>query len=405
MSSEPAELELAESGATVVRHLSGGQVAALAAVGDLVSLTPVSPGVWRIGGKRKVGAVVLGQGADALRLRIRPKLPVERLLFLAGFAKNPDIWNHASLDADHDAGLETVFARLYAGTTQRALGQGILQGYTSVADEDTVVRGRIDNAAQIRRYGLPIPVSVVYDDYTTDTAENQILLTAVRRCASLAGLDGRTRTVLRHLERKLVGVRALPFGAPRPSWQPNRLNLHCQEALRLAEVILDATTPDPLRVGPVAASGFVLDMARVFEDFLTSAFDAVLSRRGCQVAAQQSRHRLDEAGRIQLRPDLSVYHRGRIVGVIDAKYKTLAAGNPSNEDLYQLTAYCTALGISHGHLVYASGAPEATRHEIRRTAIAVTAHALDLAAPVPELLARIERIAVDMALSAVPVAG
>jgi len=139
-------------------------------------------------------------------------------------------------------------------------------------------------------------VSVVYDDYTTDIAENQILLTAARRCVSLRGLDGRTRTVLRHLEKKLVGVRALTSGAPCPSWQPNRLNLHCQEALRLAELILDATTPDPLRAGPVAASGFVLDMARIFEGFLTSAFDAALSRHGCQMAAQQSRHRLDEAG-------------------------------------------------------------------------------------------------------------
>lgn len=401
MSFDPTELVLTESGAAVVRHLSAGQFAALAARDDLVSLAPAASGAWRIGGRRKVGAVVLGQGAEALRLRIRPKLTVERLLFLAGFAKNLDVWNRASLNADRDAGLETVFARLYADAAQRALGQGILQGYTPVAEEDTVVRGRIDSAAQIRRFGMPIPVSVVYDDYTTDIAENQILLTAARRCASLRGLDGQTRTVLRHLESKLVGVRVLPFGAARPSWQPNRLNLHCQQALRLAELILDATTPDPLRTGPVAVNGFVLDMARIFEDFLTRSFEAALSRHGCQVAAQQARHRLDEASRIPLRPDMSVYRRGRLVGVIDAKYKTLTGGRPPNEDLYQLTAYCTALGVGHGHLVYASGAPAATRHDIRRTAIAVTAHALDLAAPVPELVARIDHIAGEMAQSAV----
>lgn len=399
------DLFLTETGPAVVRRLSGGQVAALAAAGDLVTLAPASPGMWRVSGNRKVGAAVCGQGADTVRVRIKPKLPVERLLFLAGFARDPAIWRDMPLSADRDAGLEAVFARLYARAAQRALGRGILQGYTTVSEEDTVVRGRIDSAAQIRRHGLPIPVSVVYDDFTTDIPENRILLTAVRRCAFLAGLDHGTHTTLRRLENNLAGVRVLPFGTPRPPWQPTRLNAHCHQALRLAELILDATTPDPLRAGQASVGGFVLDMAVVFEDFLTRAFEEALRRHDHRLEAQQSRHRLDVANRVTLRPDMSVYHRGGIVSVIDAKYKVLAAGRPSNEDLYQLTAYCTALGIGRGHLVYASGTPEVTRHEIRRTSISVTAHALDLGAPVPQLLARIEGIAREVARPVVPARG
>jgi 5-methylcytosine-specific restriction enzyme subunit McrC len=165
----------------------------------------------------------------------------------------------------------------------------------------------------------------------------------------------------------------------------------------LAELILDATTPDPIHAGPTIADGFLIDMAVVFEAFLTRTFEAALHRHGHRSAAQQTRHRLDEARRITLKPDITVYRRGRVASVIDAKYKTLTAGRPSNEDLYQLTAYCTALGVEHGHLVYAAGTPAATRHEIRQTAITVTAHALDLTAPASELIACIDRIALAIA--------
>lgn len=39
--------------------------------------------------------------------------------------------------------------------------------------------------------------------------------------------------------------------------------------------------------------------------------------------------------------------------ILDAKFKT----KPQRDDLYQMTAYCVRLGLTEGHLVYASGRP------------------------------------------------
>lgn len=53
------------------------------------------------------------------------------------------------------------------------------------------------------------------------------------------------------------------------------------------------------------------------------------------------------------------------------------------EHLYQVLAYCTALGIIHGHLVYAATASGTAPvdHVIRRSPVTITAHALDLNEP------------------------
>ncbi|MFE3036905.1 hypothetical protein ACFXKY_35290 [Streptomyces canus] len=88
------------------------------------------------------------------------------------------------------------------------------------------------------------------------------------------------------------------------------------------------------------------------------------------------------------------------MSVVDAKYVFLRTSAPRVEHLYQLFGYCTALGLPHGHLVYAA----ASRHGpsdpvIRRTGVTVTAHALDLGRPLADLLASVavlaDRIAAD----------
>ena len=108
-------------------------------------------------------------------------------------------------------------------------------------------------------------------------------------------------------------------------------------------------------------------------------------------------HRLDEAARVPFRPDLVLYRGGRPVSVADAKYAYVTPTAPPTSHLYQLLAYCTALGLPHGHLIYAAATPAAgadpAPHVVRRSGITVTAHTLDLAAPPATLLADVTTLA------------
>ena len=405
MSAGPLRLTVDETGPGIVRELTGDQLAALLGVPGLVRLSPAAGGRWRLTGNQKAGLVRLRTPSGSiLQLRLRPKLPVRNLLFLLCHSPT-DPWLNETVEAAGADDLLPALADLLARVTRRTLDSGVLHGYRTVEEELPLIRGRIRTADQLRRVGLPLPVAVRYDDHTPDIAENRILLAALHRAARLPELPPRTGLALRHLAHHLDGVHLLPPGAPLPRWTPNRLNSRYTPALRLAELLLTDRSLDPDDGQlPTTADGFVLDMPAVFERFLTAALTTALARRGVRCAAQEQHHRLDRAGQVRLRPDLVLYRAGRTVSVVDAKYATRHSPAPPTEHLYQLLGYCVALGLPHGHLVYAAtsrtepnregpGRDGPTEHVVRRVGITVTAHALGLDRPPAELLTAVSDLA------------
>ncbi|MGW0211374.1 McrC family protein [Streptomyces sp. NPDC003233] len=383
-----------ETGPGTLLQLTDDQVAGLLRVPGLVRLSPASGGRWRLAGNQKVGLVRLHTpSGGALELRIHPKLPVRNLLFLLAYSPT-DPWRPETVTAAEAEDLLPALAELLARTARRTLEAGVLHGYRTVEEDLPLVRGRIRTADQIRRTGLPLPVAVRYDDHTPDIAENRILLAALHRAARLPGVPTRITALLRHLADHLSGVHLLPAGAPLPSWTPTRLNARYSPLLRLAELLLSDRSVQPEGATATTVDGFLLDMPAVFERFLTLALGGALARRGIRCAAQEQHHRLDTEGRVRMRPDMVLYRTGRIVNVVDAKYAMLDTAAPPTGHLYQLLSYCTALGLRHGHLVYAATTRRhATEHIIRRAGITVTAHALDLGQPPTALLTSVSALA------------
>ncbi|MFE1836812.1 McrC family protein [Streptomyces sviceus] len=395
------DLTVGETGPGTVETLSGDHVAALLGVPGVVRLTPVAGGRWRVSGNGKVGLVRLRTPSGAaIRLHLRPKITVRDLLFLLCYAPT-DPWLPEPVTAAGADDLLPALADLFARTARRTLEAGVLHGYRTVEEDLPLVRGRIRAADQLRRVGLPLPVAVRYDDHTADIAENRVLLGALLLAAGLPGVHDPTRRALRHLCGHLTGVRPPRPGEAPPLWTSNRLNSRYVPALRLAELILSGQSVQPTGPESARVDGFLLDMPAVYERFVESALGAALARHRVRCAAQERHHRLDEAGRVGFRPDLVLYRAGRPVSVVDAKYVFLRTAAPHVEHLYQLLGYCTALGLSHGHLVYAASRHGPSDHVIRRTGITVTAHALDLGRPPATLLADVATLADRMAAGAV----
>ena len=90
---------------------------------------------------------------------------------------------------------------------------------------------------------------------------------------------------------------------------------------------------------------------------------------------------------------VTVHHADGLHCVVDAKYKTTDGYPSSPADLYQLTAYCTALGLKTGHLVYANGPAEPVTHEVGPTGTTIIVHGLNLAAAPAEILETLASIA------------
>jgi 5-methylcytosine-specific restriction enzyme subunit McrC len=388
-------LDLTEGGPALERPLARSTADALAASG-VVTVTPsTTPGWWLVAPGTKVGVAQVA----GVEVWIAPKLEIRRLFFLLGYARDGKGWREDDVLLAEQPDPLTAVATAFARQADRALQQGLLQGYRVTEESLAVVRGRIRTDEQLRRrFGLSIPVEVRYDDFSVDIVENQLLRAAAQRLLRLPGVSPSTRRTLLRLLRSTADASPLHAGAPLPPWQRSRLNARYHVALRLAEIVLRGTSLEQL-TGMVHVNGFLLDMARVFEDFLTVTLTAALEAYGGRIRPQYTCH-LDEADRIQLRPDL-VWFRSAVDdapgAVADAKYKAEKPDGFPNADLYQMLTYCTVLGLERGHLVYAKGNEAAAEHLVRRAGITITQHALDLNADPDAVLAQVAAIAAHLA--------
>ncbi|OLT24065.1 hypothetical protein BJF79_14000 [Actinomadura sp. CNU-125] len=389
-------VRLQEGAGWVERELTDRQAAVLGASGLVRITNGPRAGVWRLRDDGLVGSARVGGPNDAVDLHVAPKTPIDRLVFLLGYAQRPLGWRQDEVDAGERPDLLPALAHAFARAAERALRQGVLLGYREVEEPLAVVRGRVRVADQVRRrYGVPVPVEVRYDDYTPDTDENRLLFGAARRLMRLPGVPAETRRMLRHLLVRLDGVRGFVPGRPLPEWTPTRLNARYHTALGLAGMILRGASFELDGGASVRVDGLMLTMWRVFEDFVTAALADALRPLGGKVETQDVRHHLDHGRRVRLRPDLVHYGRdGRPRAAVDAKYKIETKVGKHEADLYQVLAYCTALGVKRGHLVYAAGDAVPHVHRIVGTAdVRIEETALDLAASPDVLLARIGDLA------------
>ncbi len=389
-------IQLGELGPAAELRLTSEQGRSLAGSGVVhATPAPYSAGVWQVGAAGKVGAARIGD----IEIQIRPKVPIARLLFLVGYSQHAAAWRPETVPVAEAADLIPAIAQALWRQTERAIHQGLLPGYIAVEESSQVLRGRLRESEQLHRHhGLPLPLEIQHDEFTIDIPENQILRTACERMLTVPRVDAESQRMLRRLLRDFADVTPLSRGDPVPRWTATRLNVRYHPALRLAELVLRATSVEH-GPGGMAVNGFLLDMPKLFEDFVTVALrEALVAGYGGRVA-DQDRSYFDEATQVVLRPDIVWKIGGSAVAVLDAKYKAEKPAGYPNADLYQMLAYCTALGLRNGHLVYAKGNEDPARHVVRRSGIEIFCHAVDLDQPPDLLLARMSDLATIIAAS------
>lgn len=362
----------------------------------LVTVLPAHGGMWTVLPAGTVGAVQVGD----LQVEVKPKHKVglSRLLFLLGYAADPG-FHPEDVAGIEDTDLFAALGESLARQGLRALERGALNGYVQTEAALRTVRGRIRVGDQMtRRPGMLLPLEVAYDDFTVDISENRILRAAIRLMMQVPRLSDDVRWKLAHLDSKLDGVSELRFGAPLPAWSESRLNERYVPALRLAEIILRNMSAEA-GMGPHSVASFVVNMAKVFEDFVTTALREALGGYPGETDGQfeafldEPEVGLRKSEQVQMIVDIvhSVHRQPAIV--FDAKYKAAtASGAYPNADHYQMLAYCTALKVPRAWLVYA-GPGHARTRRIVNTGISVVEFPIDLSQEPQALLARVRSLA------------
>lgn len=385
------EREVQEYGTLEGLDLSPDEAAGLREFSPKIEVRPSLGGGYDVEATSWIGSVAVG----TFRLRIRPKIPIDRVLFLVSYALNPSAWGEQEVPFGERAMLLEAMAPGFLALTRRTLARGLRRGYRERNEALETVRGRLRFNDQLRkRFGRFPPAEVSYEEFTEDIPENRILLAAIERLGRLQPRSREIRRGLRRLRARLQGVSLIDYThRPLPAITFNRLNQHYRPAIRLATLIL-RNSSIAHESGPVRSSGFLLDMNRVFEDFVYVALREELGLTERAFPQECTGHRLylDEDRKVRLKPDLSWWREGRPVFVGDVKYKDLEADSALSSDLYQLVAYLTATGINRGVLIYADGSNRSYEVQIEGRGKSIEVLGLDLLASHDELLERIASI-------------
>ena len=377
-------------------RLTADQLDALLRVSKALhlSIEPVqgSIGKYRLKPDSTVGAVEI----EDVSVLIEPKIEMTQLLSLASYAIGKLKFKKELFDFKDAETLPDALALALVAAARRAFGRGLLHGYLSEEDALFTVRGRIRFDEQIRRrYGIPLPVELRFDEFTDDILANRLVKAAAARLGQMTLRSPKARRGLGWVAAILESVSLLEFRQRRvPEVRFDRLNDHYRQVVGLARLILLHSEFESFR-GDVRASGFLVDMNELFQEFVTQALRETLKDSAGRLQAEASglKITLDKQDKVQLIPDLSWWEGGICTFVGDAKYKDLTGKRAENADLYQLLAYATALNLPGGLLIYAQGEAEAATYNIRHTCKQLEVVALDLSGSLEEILDRVKAIA------------
>jgi hypothetical protein len=204
----------------------------------------------------KVGAARIGD----IEIRVTPKMPIRRLLFLAGYAQHGADWRPEDVALPEVPGLVPVMSQVLWRQTERAVHQGLLPGYVALEEVSYVLRGRLRETEQLHRhYGAPVPLEIRRDEFTVDIAENQILRTACERMLQVPGVD-------------ILGLRRGHLVYAKGNEEPGHHNVRGSNI----EIICHAVDLD---TEPAA----LLDQIRELADFIGRGVTAEASASGARV--------------------------------------------------------------------------------------------------------------------------
>jgi len=332
-----------------------------------------------------IGALQVGD----LAVLIHPKIGISQVLSMACYALGAFKPQEGLFYYPEEYNLPDVLALALGRAARQSFGRGLYRDYVTQEEALLTVRGRIMFAEQIRRrYGTSLPVEVRYDEFTDDIPHNQLVKAAARRLSQVPLRSRDAWVGLGWIGAMLDNVSLVeypPSSVPEVTF--NRLNEHYRTVVGLARLILRHTAFESGR-GEVRASGFLIDMNSVFQEFVTTALREGLGLTQREFG-EKSIHSLDIGGRVHLRPDLTWYRGGYCVFVGDAKYKDISDRRMPNADLYQLLAYATALDLPGGLLIYAKGEGNPDTYQVRHSGKRLQVESIDLEVPFDDVLTQI----------------
>ncbi len=346
--------------------------------------------LWQVSCGPTVGVVELPSGTV---LRCQPKAPVRNVFFMLATA-----YEFGSPFLDQALAFERIdelfdfLVEHLANLIDARLARGLYRAYIEREENLHAVRGRIMVAEDMRQNAiLRHRTMCQFTEFTWDIPENRVIRQTV---------FAMSRSVRRpDLQRRLAALdRALGEIDPAPlplsafgTFQYHRSNDDYRPIHRLCRLLLEGASVSE-HTGRIGFRAFLLDMNRLYEQFLTVALANEL--HGDLMLLAQRPTYLDQTSMVAIQPDMTVLRNGRAVVIADAKYKLRTGPEHAHTDLYQMLAYCTAEQVRQGVLIYPrwEGAGESAVR-VRKSPVEIAHVAIDLGGSIASVRTELRRLA------------
>ncbi|MGB1016384.1 MAG: McrC family protein, partial [Nannocystaceae bacterium] len=316
----------------------------LAQLGHLVEVRPHNLG-WTVKPKGIVGRIQLQEGA----FNFNPKLPITNLCrMIAAVAQVPRLFESSVVLGD--GSLPDLLIATFVQQTEKLLLEGLRREYIERRERLAVLRGRLDLPAHLRRpEALVTDLSCRHVEYSLDTPFNAVLRQTAEVCQTRWPPLRARMLHLRHRLAVLPKVRLRPedidcFSYSRLTEAYRPVHALCRQILQGTQLGLNTTNG-------TAGGSFIVEVAPLFERFVSRSLQ---NRLGPPWRVKlQERVALDREHKVEIRPDIVVYHHKKPVAVLDAKYKLRRHGVPkNNSDVYQALAYAQRYATKRVWLIF-----------------------------------------------------
>jgi 5-methylcytosine-specific restriction enzyme subunit McrC len=294
-----------------------------------------------------VGVIPLIEGRTLI---IEPKVSIKALFAILDAIYDPklDFFRSEPQSYTDIEGLFEFAVSIFAKHVEYLIAHGILRGYRSKREDIAAIRGRLLIIENLHHHpGQHDRHWCSFSHFTPDLPENRILRWTA---FCLQHITYKDRTLMPRLHRINLALSNVKLDSESRELferiQFHRLNERYQPVLALARLLLDHLTFSG-KVGNEPFLAYLIDMDKLFERYLGFLLTRAANQWELQIKEQQE-IALDTAHRITIIPDIVLSKKGCNLLVIDAKYKLEA----DQKDIYQMIAYCHALGVNQAILVH-----------------------------------------------------
>jgi 5-methylcytosine-specific restriction enzyme subunit McrC len=350
-------------------------------------------GWYRLTPTGHVGTIV-GPGC---RLVIRPKIPVRNFGYLLDPAGPLPALDDRVTAARGDRVLDLLAGRLARLLEERAAA-GLHRAYAERSEQGPFLHGRLDLPAQLRdQPGRKDRLHCRYEDFTSDVPCNQLARATAELVVRSPLLGESVRQALRRALEGYAGVTPAVLGPDLlQEAEPTGLTEGYRPLFELCRLLAEGLSPGE-KAGATPCPAFLLDMERVFENYcISSCVQPLHTSQGTYGKYSVAIQPLHRFGNLRMRPDLVLQKADLPVLVLDAKWKK----DTVQQDIYQVLAYCAALGVKQAVLVYPGRRDRKRSLRFEHTGIALTVRKLRVLGTREECRRSAERLARSVLLAA-----